>query len=480
MPTKIISSRLQTKNSPPHLTYARVPSPLHNIMVLYGQIVIGAPGSGKTTYCDGMQQYLRLLGRDCWVVNLDPANEVPPNNNTATTVTTDDANDTMHNDNTEKNTTRQIPSTIEETEEEEINNSNTQLPYETILDVCQDIISLDSVMENLHLGPNGGLLYCMEYIEHHLDELLTLLKERLGIHTRGEDSSNKNKAYLLFDLPGQIELTAHSGVIGRIAARIAKEMDVRLACVQLVDAAVCLPDVSKFIGASLVCTCSMLRMELPCVNVLSKMDLLSSSSLGMMSTERQQRMSDQDSDDDYAEEGVVGANMPFNLDFFAQCHDLHRLVDYLDSNPIDTIHYNSNIEEDEEEYLNDPEYQKARDKTRNSNFYKKYRKLHHELCDLVEDYGLLSFLPLSIQDAESVGRVLARIDKCNGYVFVRDINKEAATISSNGGKNNTLQDVFSSAIVADSEWGTGVLSDVQEKYLGNTMFREEIAELKKK
>eukprot|EP00956_Cyclotella_meneghiniana_P000040 scaffold83_cov57-Cyclotella_meneghiniana.AAC.6 len=199
------------------------------------------------------------------------------------------------------------------------------------------------------------------------------------------------------------------------------------------------------------------------------MDLLSSSSLGMMSAEQQQRMGDQDSDDDYAEEGVVGSNMPFNFDFFAQCHDLHRLVDYLDSNPIDTIHYNSNRgnDDDDEEYLNDPEYQKARDKTRNSNFYKKYRKLHHELCDLVEDYGLLSFLPLSIQDAESVGRVLARIDKCNGYVFVRDIDKEATattTTTSNG----------------DSEWGTGVLSDVQEKYLGNTMFREEIAELKKK
>ena len=46
-------------------------------MVLYGQIIIGAPGAGKTTYCDGMQQYLRLLGRECYVVNLDPANEVP-------------------------------------------------------------------------------------------------------------------------------------------------------------------------------------------------------------------------------------------------------------------------------------------------------------------------------------------------------------------------------------------------------------------
>ena len=44
-------------------------------MPIYGQIVVGPPGSGKTTYCNGMQQYLRLVGRtDALVVNLDPAN----------------------------------------------------------------------------------------------------------------------------------------------------------------------------------------------------------------------------------------------------------------------------------------------------------------------------------------------------------------------------------------------------------------------
>ena len=32
-------------------------------------------------------------------------------------------------------------------------------------------------------------------------------------------------------------------------------------------------------------------------------------------------------------------------------------------------------------------------------------------------------------------------------------------------------------MVDDSEWATGILSDVQEKYLGDVMFRENIAEL---
>lgn len=43
-------------------------------MVRFGQVVVGPPGSGKTTYCLGMYQYLKAIGRDAAVINLDPAN----------------------------------------------------------------------------------------------------------------------------------------------------------------------------------------------------------------------------------------------------------------------------------------------------------------------------------------------------------------------------------------------------------------------
>ena len=45
---------------------------------MFGQIVIGPPGSGKTTYCNGMSQFLTALGRKVAVINIDPANDNIP------------------------------------------------------------------------------------------------------------------------------------------------------------------------------------------------------------------------------------------------------------------------------------------------------------------------------------------------------------------------------------------------------------------
>ncbi|KAH7677335.1 GPN-loop GTPase 2 protein [Dioscorea alata] len=46
--------------------------------MVFGQVVIGSPGSGKTTYCNGMSQFLKLIGRKVAIVNLDLANDALP------------------------------------------------------------------------------------------------------------------------------------------------------------------------------------------------------------------------------------------------------------------------------------------------------------------------------------------------------------------------------------------------------------------
>ena len=46
--------------------------------IMFGQVVIGSPGAGKTTYCEAMARFLKALGRDVGIVNIDPANENMP------------------------------------------------------------------------------------------------------------------------------------------------------------------------------------------------------------------------------------------------------------------------------------------------------------------------------------------------------------------------------------------------------------------
>ena len=50
-------------------------------------------------------------------------------------------------------------------------------------------------------------------------------------------------------------------------------------------------------------------------------------------------------------------------------------------------------------------------------FAKRYRKLSAAVADIIEDFGLVAFQLLAIEDKNSVARVLALADKAIGYVF---------------------------------------------------------------
>jgi GTPase SAR1 family protein len=52
--------------------------------------------------------------------------------------------------------------------------ANDALPYDCDVDIS-DLITLTDVMDAYDLGPNGGLVYCMEYLEKNID----WLKERI-------------------------------------------------------------------------------------------------------------------------------------------------------------------------------------------------------------------------------------------------------------------------------------------------------------
>lgn len=47
-------------------------------MVYFGQVVVGPPGAGKTTYCIGMQLFCETINRKCAIINVDFANDTLP------------------------------------------------------------------------------------------------------------------------------------------------------------------------------------------------------------------------------------------------------------------------------------------------------------------------------------------------------------------------------------------------------------------
>jgi GTPase SAR1 family protein len=175
----------------------------------YCQLVLGSAGTGKSTYCHVLQEHAATAGRTMRVGNLDPAAEA--------------------------------------------------FRYSLTFDL-RELISVDDVMEELGLGPNGALLYAMEYLGNNLE----WLDEQL--------ESFVDDDYLLLDCPGQIELYTHLPVMRRVADRL-RAHGFNTAVVYACDATF-VTDGAKLLSGCLAALSAMVLLELPHVNVLTKVDLL--------------------------------------------------------------------------------------------------------------------------------------------------------------------------------------------------------------
>ncbi|KAK5380627.1 hypothetical protein LTR20_006929 [Exophiala xenobiotica] len=266
----------------------------------FGQLVIGPPGAGKSTYCNGMQQFMGAIGRKCSVVNLDPAND--------------------------------------------------RTSYEAAVDV-RELVTLESIMEDagdgVGLGPNGGVLYALEELEENFEWLEERLKNSVP-DWEGE--------YVLFDCPGQVELFTHHASLRRIFARLEKRMGYRLVVVNLIDSyALTLP--SLYISTLLLSLRSMLQLDMTHINVLTKIDNLSKY-----------------------------PPLPFNLDFYTEVQDLSYLLPSLE----------------EESPMFGQE---------------KYAALNEAIVNLVEEFGLVGYETLAVEDKKSMMSLLRTIDRAGGYAF---------------------------------------------------------------
>lgn len=83
--------------------------------------------------------------------------------------------------------------------------------YQPLIDI-RELIHLDDAMSDkeLHFGPNGGLVFCIEYLIENQE----WLKEQLCGGGEEDDAleNDPDDDYIIFDMPGQIELYTHLNV----------------------------------------------------------------------------------------------------------------------------------------------------------------------------------------------------------------------------------------------------------------------------
>lgn len=284
------------------------------------QLVIGPPGCGKSTYCNGMHQFMSAIGRRCAVVNLDPGNDC--------------------------------------------------VEYPCAVNVAK-WLDIQNIMDNFDLGPNGATIFAMDALLEHVDWLTDALSEL------GSDQ------YVLIDCPGQVELFTHHSALHGIIQRLVKS-GFRIVVVNLVEALHC-AEPSKYVSALLLSLQSMLMLELPQVNVLSKIDLLS-----------------------------YQADLPFNLEFYTEVQDLEYLRPLL---------------------ANDPRLAR-------------FAKLNDAIIGLIEDFPMVGFETLCVEDKSSMTRLLHVIDRAGGYAF--------------GSAEGAGDDLFVTAV---RHGGEGKIADDQTRWI---------------
>ena len=274
-------------------------------MSKFGVMVMGPAGAGKSTFCASLITHLRMNRRSSFYVNLDPAAE--------------------------------------------------SFEHAPDLDI-KDLISLEDVMEEMGLGPNGGLIYCFEFLMENLDFLTEAL------------DSLTEEYLIIIDMPGQIELYTHIPILPGLVKFFTQSgaLDIRLCAAYLLEATFVV-DRPKFFAGTLSAMSAMIMLEVPHINVLSKMDLV---------------------------KGQV------------RKRDLKRFL-----NPDGSLldegrgpgHSDAHDEYDEQKNPQDTDVL-----MRGASF----RRLNKAVAGLIETFSMISYLKLDASDEDSVGAILSYIDDC--------------------------------------------------------------------
>ncbi|CEJ94011.1 Putative Transcription factor FET5 [[Torrubiella] hemipterigena] len=284
-------------------------------MSKFGAMIMGPAGAGKSTFCAALITHLQLNRRSTFYVNLDPAAE-----------------------------------SFEHTPD---------------LDI-KELISLKDAMEEVGLGPNGGLIYCFEFLMENLDWLTEAL------------DSLTEEYLIIFDMPGQIELYTHIPILPTLMRFLSQSgaLDIRMAAVYLLEATFVV-DRAKFFSGTLSAMSAMLMLEVPHINVLSKMDL------------------------------VKGQVKNKDLKNFLT-PDLALLED----DPLERKRLTEDVPEDDESKRPDDREQVMKGAS--------FRRLNRAVASLIESFSMVNYLKLDVTNEDSVAAILSYIDDCIQYHEAQD------------------------------------------------------------
>ena len=229
--------------------------------------------------------------------------------------------------------------------------SNDSPSHEYSVDIRELVKADEAAVEN-ELGPNAVQIYCLDYLASHLDWLDSRLR------------SFPNH-YILFDCPGQFELYTDSDSMRCIVEFLTRKMKIQLVSVTLIDCMMCVSP-HAYVSAVMLSLSMMINLELPHVNILSKMDTMRK----------------------------LAPEMAFKLEYYLRAGegDLEALVQKVFA-----------LTEDSGESPH------PLDVT--------YGRFLRSISQVVEDFSLVGFVPLAIEDKESALHVLSVCDKANGYSF---------------------------------------------------------------
>ncbi|KAF9452484.1 hypothetical protein P691DRAFT_697150 [Macrolepiota fuliginosa MF-IS2] len=266
----------------------------------YAVLVTGPAGAGKSTFSGSFMTHLQNSKRTSHLVNLDPAA------------------------------------------------APTSFEYDPAIDI-KDLISLEDVMSELQYGPNGGLVYCFEYLLDNMD----WLEEELGSY---------DDDYLIIDCPGQIELYTHHPFLPTLVRNL-QRLGIRTCAVYLIESQF-MEDKYKFFSGVLSAMSAMVNLEIPWINIMSKMDLVTSNP---------------DNESGGARNGL---------------RQRKNIARFLDPDPLLLAN-----EPGREGNVTNP----------------RFHALNRAIVQLIEDHPLVSFLPLDLTNPDSLETVISHIDYTMQY-----------------------------------------------------------------